>query len=362
MYVSSGSACTERNSQTPMDPAAITRQNNRIARMGNRFVRGNVALNTLVQTLGGVGIGDNVPGVTELVQAADFRNSPSCSSSILGDGSLYGGRIANGSQGPGLDEGGAFLPVSMGGNVVGSVALPGSPSLSSAPTDAGASAAAIAAMGNPTSAVPVPTSGAAATPQGSAGPGGLSWNFNTRGRKPGQRCPPQLLPMMSVFPIPATWSTRGANPGSVGLPGATPPPGVQPAGGSTGPGSNAPAPVGAVPPRPTTGNICLDLVLNYALDKQVSQAQITRCQQLNYMGTVDGPLLTAAYETWRNNNYNSLPMIPDQANVPPWSNALGKPWGLEGLGDDGSGCMCLVLVALAVAGGVWWAYEERKGR
>src|SRR5580692_7939674 len=94
MYVSSGSACTEPNSQTPMSPAAIARQDARVARMGNRFVRGNVALNTLVQTLGGVGIGNDVPGVTELAYAADFRNAPACDSSISGNHSLYGGRIA----------------------------------------------------------------------------------------------------------------------------------------------------------------------------------------------------------------------------------------------------------------------------
>ena len=33
MYVSSGSACTEHNSQTPMDPRAIAAQYNRVARM-----------------------------------------------------------------------------------------------------------------------------------------------------------------------------------------------------------------------------------------------------------------------------------------------------------------------------------------
>jgi hypothetical protein len=202
MYVSSGSACTERNSQTPMDPRAIARQDARVARMGNRFVRGNVTLNTLVQTLGGVGIGDDVPGVTELAAAADFRNSPGCSTSISAGGGLYGGRIASGSQAPGINEGGAYLPLSLGGNVMGSPAVPGSPAVTQAQSDAGASLAAIAAAGGDPAAIAAAAGTPASAPGASSfsGPAGAyNWWQNRRG---GRACSvPQILPLMTVFPI-----------------------------------------------------------------------------------------------------------------------------------------------------------------
>jgi hypothetical protein len=352
-YVASGSACTEPNSQTPMSPGAIAAQNARVARMGRRFVAGNVALNTLVQTLGGVGIGDNVPGVTELSQAADFRNSPGCDSSILGDGSLYGGRIANGSQGPGLDEGGAFLPVSMGGNVVGSSATPGTPAAWTPATDAGASAAAQAAMpGVAPGASPSSSPGSA---MGPGGPGGIPWRWNARGT--GRQCPPEILPMMTIFPIQA-WPTRGPIPPA----GTAPPPVPAAPGGRSGPGSNAPpAPVASPGAAPTTGNVCLDLSLDYVVQSQVDPRQLLTCAQAGYSGVKGGPLLTQQYLLWRAANWNALPKVAYNPNPPQATPALLKANGL-GQYDDGGSCMCLVVIALATAAGVWWAYEESRGR
>lgn len=346
-YVSSGAACTERNSQTPMSPAAIAAQNARVARMGNRFVKGNVTLNTLVQTLGGVGIGENVPGVTELAAAADFRNSPGCDTSILGDGSLYGGRIANGSQGPGLDEGGAFLPLSMGGNITGSPASPGAPAAWTPGTDAGASAAAAASSGSP--GVTSSSSGPAVGP---GGPGGIPWSWNARGIRAARRCPPQLLPMMSVFPIPIP------PPGVVS--GPTPPAG-------TVPPASAPAPVasGGPPPGgyPTTGNVCLDLALGYVIQNQVDPRQGLTCAEAGYMGNKDGPLLTESFIQWRAANFNRLAKVPYVANPPQATSAMLVQNGLAGYDGGGQGsCICLVVIALATAAGVWWAYEESKGR
>ena len=363
MYVSSGSACTERNSQTPMDPRAIALQNARVARMGNRFVRGNVALNVLVQTLGGVGIGDNVPGVTELSQAADFRNSPGCDTSILGDGSLYGGRIANGSQNPGLDEGGGFLPVSLGGNVLAASPVPGSPAAWTPGSDAGASAAAAAAMtGGAAASSSVP--GASSSPSSTMGPGGLSWQFNTRGRSAGRACPPQLLPMMTVFAIPQSFPTRGPMP-PAGTQPAPAAPTVPTPTGRTGPGSNAPATpaTGGQPPGgfPTTGNVCLDLSLGYVQQNQVDPRQLLTCAQAGYQGIKDGPLLTTAFLAWRAANFNSLPAVPYNPNPPQMTQAMATQYGL-GQYDDGGSCLCLVVIALATAAGIWWAYEESKGR
>jgi hypothetical protein len=360
MYVSSGSACTEKNSQTPMDPRAITAQNNRVARMGNRFVRGNVTLNTLVQTLGGVGIGLNVPGVTELAEAADFRNSPGCDSSILGDGSLYGGRIAHGSQGPGLDEGGAFLPLSMGGNITGSAAVAGSPAAWTPGTDAGPSAAAIAAGGSPAASPSSAISpvGSPSSASGPGGPGGIPWHWNPRGTRARFRCPPELLPMMSVFPIPSVWPSGApaASPGTVPapMPGPLAPVAAPP----------KPAPVSStLPPGgyPTTGNVCLDMALGYVLQNQVDPRQGLTCAEAGYQGNKDGPLLTQAFIQWRAANFNNLAKVPYQANPPAVTQQQLVQYGLAGY-DDGGSCMCLVLIALATAAGVWWAYSESKGQ
>lgn len=367
MYVSSGSACTERNSQTPMDPRAIAAQYNRVARVGNRFVRGNVALNVLVQTLGGVGIGSDVPGVTELSQAADFRNAPNCDTSILGDGSLYGGRVSNPAQAPGLNEGGAMLPLSLGGNVTGSAPLPGSPAAYSPATDAGASAAAAASAGGGSAASSTTTSGPGGSPVTEVGPGGLPWHFQTRRAASPFRCSaPQLLPMMTVFPIPATWATRGPVPGVGVRPGTVPAP-AAPATptptSKTGPGSNAPAaPSGGAPPGgfPTTGNVCLDIALAYVLPSQVSSSQLLQCSLKGYQGVRDGPLLTTAFQTWRNNNPNSLPKVPDQANVPQMTDALAQQYGLGGLGQTAPTGMGLLLVAIGGAA-LWWAFSQAKG-
>jgi hypothetical protein len=233
-----------------MDPRAVTAQAWRVARVGNRFVRGNVALNTLVQQLGGVGIGDDVPGVTELAAAADFRNAPGCDTGILGDGSLYGGRIANPSQAAGFDQGGTMLPLSMGGDVMGSLQVPGSPvvllpaaaspaavlpgsSSSTSASGAGGAGGGAggagngAAAGNPAASSPSSAPGRGVYP---GGPGGLSWHWMGSRRSSfarGVTCaPPEVLPMQTVFPIPgagarASSSAAGAAVPSSALPGSS---------------------------------------------------------------------------------------------------------------------------------------------
>ena len=373
MYVATGSACTERNSQTPMTADRVTRQNARVARVGNRFVRGNLALNTLVQQLGGVGIGENVPGVIELAQAADFRNAPGCDTAILGDGSLYGGRVANPSQAPGFDEGGAMLPLSLGGNVTASAALPGTPLALQSTTPATSLAAALAAAASPASpsvtapagsatgsgAVPASTTSGAnggwpGRGRRAGGPGGLSWSFPTRGASPfGRACAaPAILPMMSVFPIPSPGQLAPAAE-------AAPASSVR----SIGPGSNvspvtpaAPAMPGTAPKAPTTGNVCLDLALAYTLQSQVTPQQLVTCAQAGYQSnTIDGPLLTTAYQTWRNNNPGLVPKVPYQANPPAFTPQMAAQYGLGSLGQASNGG-AVALALLAIGGlALWWA-------
>jgi hypothetical protein len=141
MYVSSGVACTFPNSTTPMSKARIARQDARVARVGHSFFRGNAALDSLVTMLGGTGIGP-VPGANPQPAAADFRNSPGCSTGVtpITAGNPYGGRLPAFSAPPPPAFGGKWLPVSplaMGANpgaASGEIVAPGSgPGVGSAP-------------------------------------------------------------------------------------------------------------------------------------------------------------------------------------------------------------------------------------
>jgi len=91
MYVTSDMACNQPNSATPMSQARISAQNNRIARVGQKFTSGNWAMSNLVQTLGGTYV--NVPGTTPRPYPASFANSPACSTPVLAGPPLYGRRL-----------------------------------------------------------------------------------------------------------------------------------------------------------------------------------------------------------------------------------------------------------------------------
>jgi hypothetical protein len=118
----------------------------------------------------------------------------------------------------------------------------------------------------------------------------------------------------------------------------------------------------AAPPTfPTTGNVCLDLMLNYVDPSQVSPTQLTACSMNGYQGIKNGPLLTNAMIAWRNANYGSLPKVPDQPNVPEYTQAMGQPYGM---GDwDGASFISGLVAAIGVAaaGLYLWQYAKRMG-
>ena len=167
--------------------------------------------------------------------------------------------------------------------------------------------------------------------------------------------------MMTIFPIQA-WPTRGPAP-----PAGTVPPPAMPAPSTpasrSGPGSNAPPAVASPGAAPTTGNVCLDLALGYVVQSQVDPRQLLTCAQAGYSGIKDGPLLTQQYLLWRAANWNTLPKVAYNPTPPQATEALLVQNGLGQYEFDGGGsCICLVVVALATAAGVWWAYQESKGR
>lgn len=124
----------------------------------------------------------------------------------------------------------------------------------------------------------------------------------------------------------------------------------------------ATTPVPSTPPTfPTTGNICLDLILNYVDGSQVSMAQQMACNKLGYPGqNINGPLLTTPMVAWRGANYSKLPKVPDQPNVPTYTQAMGTKYGL---GDwDGGSFIQGLISAVGLAAGAWYLYGEAKRR
>lgn len=126
----------------------------------------------------------------------------------------------------------------------------------------------------------------------------------------------------------------------------------------------AQVPPAANPPTfPTTGNVCVDLALNYATQSQVSPQQLDDCAAKAYgqMGIKNGPLLTLAMIQWRNANYASLPKIPDQPNLAAYTPDVGKQYGM----GDFDGCSFLTglvaSVGVAAAAMYVWSQAKRMG-
>lgn len=126
--------------------------------------------------------------------------------------------------------------------------------------------------------------------------------------------------------------------------------------------SAAPAPVStSCPAYPTTGNLCLDVMLNYVDPSQVSPTQLALCAQKGYSGNLNGPLLTTQMIRCRALNYGSLPKIPDNPNVPQYNSSM-MPQGVSGLGDY-DGCSFLGTLLAATAGtalAMWLLDQARK--
>jgi len=242
----------------------------------------------------------------------------------------------------------------MGGTVVGSPAVSGSG------TDSSADAATIAAI-NAADAVAAAGSGSGAAAAGSplaGSPGNPSGAYGWwRNRRAKVIClPPQILPMMTVFPIP--FETPSLGTASVLSSSKTP-----------ASSSKTPAPPGPTPPAsvvpptfPTTGNVCLDLALNYVDPSQVSQEQLDNCALAGYgntFGIRNGPLLTDAMIAWRNQNSAHLVKIPDQ-KVVPITPAMIKQYGMSGLGQTPGMGPALVWIGLGSV--ALWAIVDSMSR
>lgn len=106
-------------------------------------------------------------------------------------------------------------------------------------------------------------------------------------------------------------------------------------------------------------------MLNYVLQNQLTPQQIVTCAQKGYSGIKNGPALTTAMIQWRNANFNSLPKVPDQPNVPAYTSAMGKQYGM-GNYDGFDPCSFLTglvsAVGVAAAGLYLFEYLKRTGR
>lgn len=126
-------------------------------------------------------------------------------------------------------------------------------------------------------------------------------------------------------------------------------------------------PVPATAPTfPTTGNICLDLLLNYVDPSQVSVSQLTDCATSQVVGTcrkvTNGPALTTAMIAWRNANYAQLPKVPYQ-KPQSLTDSQKTLCGGSGMGDwDGGSFLQGLISAVGVAAGAVYLYKEGKKR
>ena len=115
------------------------------------------------------------------------------------------------------------------------------------------------------------------------------------------------------------------------------------------------------PPFPTTGNLCLDIALNYVDPSQVSATQLAACAEKGYSGNKNGPLLTPAMIACRAQNYGSLPKIPDNPNVPQATPALLQQYGMSGLGDwDSCSFLTGLVASLGVAASAIYLWNQAK--
>jgi hypothetical protein len=366
-YVPFGSQCDLPNSQTPMSQDAINAQNRRVARVGRRFVAGNVALDRLVTRLGGIGIG-TVPGAMPLASPAAFVNAPSCDAPIGGgsNAGLYGRRTDQYKYG--VSMGGSAIvaaPVAgtgASGQVITDDVVPGSNGSAAAGSNGnGSAAAAPGSAAQPT--VGQPNVG---TP-GNPWPGPNWWVPSRRFAGRSHCQVPQILPLQTVFaanPNPTPITVLGPGPAAAPVP-------VMPA---TPAAPSAPpvagAPVGP-PTFPTTGNPCLDAALGYVIPSQLDPGQQLICAMAGYgmLGERPGPLLTQAMVAWRNANPSLLPKVPLQSNVPPASmsmlpTAASSVLGVAGLTDAAAPSWqgLAVVITLGAALGFLYARFGQKGR
>ena len=112
------------------------------------------------------------------------------------------------------------------------------------------------------------------------------------------------------------------------------------------------------PTFPTTGNLCLDIALNYVDPSQVSTKQLTDCAMKGYQGNKDGPLLTTPMIAWRNANYASLAKVPDNPNVPAFTPAIGQPYGMGSF--DGCSFLTGLIASVGVAAAGLYLFNQAK--
>ena len=110
------------------------------------------------------------------------------------------------------------------------------------------------------------------------------------------------------------------------------------------------------PTFPTTGNLCLDIMLNYVDPSQVSTQQLVDCAMKGYSGNRNGPKLTTPMIAWRNANYASLPKIPDNPSVPPYNAQT-----MKGMGEfDGGSFLTGLIASVGVAAAGLYLFNQAK--
>jgi len=119
--------------------------------------------------------------------------------------------------------------------------------------------------------------------------------------------------------------------------------------------ATTPAPA-AAPTFPTTGNLCLDIMLNYVDASQVSSAQLGNCAMKGYSGNRNGSKLTPAMIAWRAANYSKLPKVPDNPNVTQYDAQT-----MKGMGQwDGGSFLQGIIAAVGLGASAVYLFKQAK--
>lgn len=313
MYVISSGACSEPNSATPMSQDDIDRQDAQISAVGSDFDNGNATLDSLIRSLGG-----NPTSTVAGDAGVATVGAPVLAAQVVSP--------ANGSAAPGSSSTGRLAPGGAAGSANGS-------RRHVYDRNARLFGGGVQGGGTP---LGVPEALAAAARQRLVTGSGANCSL------------PQVFPLVTIFPVPAIMPSASVTPAA---------PSPKPA--TVAVAAPSPAPPSARP-IPSTGNVCVDLVLGLVTKDQVTNAQEAYCSAQGYQGAHFPPTWIQIQQI-NQKVAGTLPMVPyqtppantDTQGYPAQYNAfetslLNGGSGVGGLGCDSNSQSILALAGLAL--------------
>jgi hypothetical protein len=329
MYYQSDAACSQPNSATPMSQSAIDAEDAYIAAVGDLFNRGDATIGQLIASLGG----NPVAFSSGILQTGGDSGVPTLGDPASLSSPPYAPNALSWPAAPGSGPG----------------AGPGGGGAGSAPSGAPGTAAHSRRYHILRRNLHLFGGG----PGGGGTPNGVDASLRDGGRRSGVNCAaPEVLPLVTVFPIPMV------TPASLPVSAPVAAPIAQPA---------------AAPPQrraiPSTGNVCADLTLGLLTKDQVTLDQMRYCSVNSYQGS-QVPPAWVIQEQARQIAAGTLPKIPFQASPPntdargypsqyvPFFNDLFAQSGLSGVPTSSAPSAAGVFALLFLAAGAMYAFSK----